>query len=681
MVRLFIDSIPYEDALNWREFSIRLQLDKTINAVITTYDIDLIAGGQLFRVLNDIRINGNYCRAIDFKLQYSCNNGQQYIDLVSGNLFITECKFNLTKCEVSTKAFDKTFSSYINTNKNVPFITNAVFTKDGDVMVPLINSTVQVFTPSTGVTFGSTRPGYKVFNLFKKIVEFISNGNVEFGSFFFQTDLIGSNHFLTSGLGLRSGIITPFTVTFADLFEFFRSKYNLGMGFVFSNGKPTLIIEKQEFFQQSAASTTIIEVQPVEVSYDVPSLFNRIALGNKSTLNQFESNKDGQFLQFPQAPFRGFLEESFLVVGECNIDSAYDAYNETEIIVCPNIIEDVFIHKNDRYDLNPFVIQTIDIATVPKSAKTDPYQINQTVYNGGLINAISSLNGIGGVPNSYMIANDGYPSIDLFFFAELNSPPTFLIPCSIGLTITAFRLLMPLAVGLIEFENIAYYSEQNGFNVPFGDVIFSSPNYFPSGFGFKAPNVCNMGFRVRLRLIKDPCAGLDQVLTLQIALNVYDELGQVLLFRALAPPIVFSPIGAPQNFQIQHSFDFIPLNTGYFVAVDLAVQKELEEDAAIYFQETDLSLGFFSDFTPYEYYAIQPSNLPIFDPNSRKTLAYTFEQPISFEQVKAILFSPFKKINFTYGFLHLQQKAGFIDTIQINNLDSFDTEFKLLNNE
>jgi hypothetical protein len=683
-IQFLINGEQYEDPLNWRDFTIKLQLDKTINAVITTYDINLELGGDAYSYLTDIRKFGSYCDPIPVMMKYSCN-GSSYFNLVEGNIFITECKFDLKRCIVSTKIFDKTFSSYINTNKNVKYITDSVFTKDLVPMVPPVITPLQMFIPKNGITSLNLVYGIKVFEYFKKLIEFISNGTVQFQSSFFQNDSIGKQHIITSGLSLRNNIVSPFTCSFVDIFELFRSKYNLGMAFQIINGQPTVIIEKVSLLNEDSRSTKINEVDEVILNYDVQQLFNRIQLGNGNFLEQFQSSNPNVFLQFPQSRFRGFRDESFFVVGQCNIDNAYDALNETEIVICPNIIEDTFVNNNTSYDLNVFVIQTENIDTTPAAKKTDPYSIFQTVYNGGLINSVSCFNAIGGIPNSEISTNTGYPSGDLFFLTEMNLPLPFNTPCSaIDPPILAWPMLMPGPVGLIEFGNNAFYTELNdGKNLPFGDVVTDvGLNFNSSLFRFVAPNVCNMSFKVRLNLRKDPCAVAFQLIVIRIVLRVYDAGGNI-AFTLVGNSVTYNALLAPLNFQLEQIFQLLPLEPGFSVGVDVLANKVTDDDAALYFQETinDFGVDFYSDFTPVINIGVANNTLPLYDPASRRTLSYEFEQPLSFEQVQLILNSPQKRIDFTYGFTQLQNGSGFIDTVQINNLDKFETNFKLLTNQ
>ena len=140
---------------------------------------------------------------------------------------------------------------------------------------------------------------------------------------------------------------------------------------------------------------------------------------------------------------------------------------------------------------------------------------------------------------------------------------------------------------------------------------------------------------------------------------------------------------APLNTQLEQFFPLVPLEGGFSVGVDVLANKVADDDAALYFQETinDFGVEFFSDFTSSIFIAVPPNDLPLYDPATRRTLSYEFEQPISFEQVQLLLNNPSKRIDFTYGFPQLQKGSGYIDTVQINGLDTFNTSFKLLTNQ
>jgi hypothetical protein len=173
-----------------------------------------------------------------------------------------------------------------------------------------------------------------------------------------------------------------------------------------------------------------------------------------------------------------------------------------------------------------------------------------------------------------------------------------------------------------------------------------------------------------------------QVIVIKVVLRIYDAGGNI-AFTMVGDPVNYTALTAPLNFQLEQFFPLVPLEGGFSVGVDVLANKITDDDAALYFQETinDFGVEFFSDFTSSIFIAVPPNDLPLYDPATRKTLSYEFEQPISFEQVQLIINNSSKRIDFTYGFNQLQTRGGFIDTVQINNLDSFETNFKLLTNQ
>jgi len=151
-IQFFINGTQYEDPLNWDQFTIRLSRDRSLNAVIVSYDVNLILGGEAYKVLNNLRVTNEYCEPLTVLIKYHCGNGGWY-NLVTGYIFLTECKFDLTRCTVSTKIFDESFSSYIGNNRNVPFVTNADKTKELVSMTPIQPYRQLVYNPKSSSLF------------------------------------------------------------------------------------------------------------------------------------------------------------------------------------------------------------------------------------------------------------------------------------------------------------------------------------------------------------------------------------------------------------------------------------------------------------------------------------------------------------------------------------------------
>jgi len=687
-IQFIINGTEYEDPLNWDDFTIRLARDRSLNAVLLSYDVNLILGGEAYKVLNNLRITNEYCEPLTVLIKYHCGTGAWY-DLVRGYIFVTECRFDLTRCTVSTRVFDESFSSYIGNNRNVPFNTSADRSKELAPIPSVVPYGLTTFDPKTGIYDRVVR-GYKLYDVFDSCVNFISNNKVKLISSFLSnpipSDSGAFNLFITSGASLRSTVIIPFTTTFIQLYESIRSKFNLGIGFQLIDGVPHILIETADYFLDQTVSTTISEVDNVTAYYDQQQLFNRVQFGSQTYTSQFDSVVDDNYLSFPDIPFRGFLDETFYVIGECNIDNVLDCFNETPIIVDNNTIEDIVVYNNNSYDNVPVLIECFGDVSPFAAWQKDPLGLGQTVYNGDFTNDNTAANFIGAVPNSIYTSYLG-PSATLFPFQvsreEFTPVP---VPCFPSTTISAFPILLDNTAGEIGFSEPAYLSNWNGvlpivsgIFFPYDNII-SDPNsnYVATPFfSYTIPGFARIIFKSEIVVAEDPCATVGQILLLNQVLTVFDPARENVLLRIEGNPLSFVALGSGVQ-QLSDIWPELVLPVGCQVCIDVKMQKVFGDDVTVYFAENNVSVGFNTIFETYEVDVVEGGELKEFDPNDYKRNAYTFKQPISFQQVKSLIEGPFKQIKFSYGFQQLQSNKGFIDTVIISDFDKFDTEFTLI---
>ena len=692
-IQFFINDTQYEDPLNWDEFTIRLARDRSLNAVLLSYDISLILGGEAYKLLNNLRIVNQYCEPLTVLIKYHFGNGGWY-DLVRGYIFVTECKFDLTRCTVSSRIFDESFSSYIGNNRNIPFNTSAVSTKELFPKSTLVPYSLTTFNPKTG-NYGRVVRGYKLFDVFDSCVSFISNNKVKLISSFL-TNLIPSDNgayrlFITSGASLRSTIITPFTTTFIQLYESIRSKYNLGIGFQLIDGIPHILIERADYFLNQTVSATIDEVDNVIASYDQQQLFNRVQFGSSTYTSQFGSVIDNNLLSFPDIPFRGFQDETFYVIGECNIDNVLDCFNDTPIIIDNNTIEDIVVYDNNSYDQIPVLIEYFGNVSPFAAIQTDPLNLDQTVYNGDLTNDNTANNFIGAVPNSIYSSYSGTPETEFPFEVRRNVFPATL-NCTIApgtLPPEALVITLDGQAGRIGEREPAYLSNWNGELAvssgeffPFSNVIVDAGNNYSNFpiYSYIVPGTARIVFESKITFRTDPCitASRGDVVVRQV-LTVFDSTRENVLTRLESSMLVYNTIqlSTPLEFPLYQMWPPLILPIGSQVCIDIKCQKAFDNGGHILMvgNSDGIVKNFFAAF---DIQSVEGGELKEFNPDDYKRNVYSFKQPISFQQVKSLIEGPFKQINFSYGFQQLQTNKGFIDTVLISDFDKFDTEFTLI---
>jgi hypothetical protein len=132
-------------------------------------------------------------------------------------------------------------------------------------------------------------------------------------------------------------------------------------------------------------------------------------------LEDFECDGGETACSFVQTPFRGFRDETFGFIGECNSSNILRLKTD-EIVFDTNVIEDVVRFNKQNYDNNGFVIQS-DVVTssILQASEGDPYSIGGFVYNDLFRNESVSANWISGYPNSLQSYLSGFdPTLTQF---------------------------------------------------------------------------------------------------------------------------------------------------------------------------------------------------------------------------------------------------------------------------
>jgi len=424
-LKFVIDGLDRGQPLNPEEFAITINTEDSIGARVVSFGNDLIFGGDVYDYLyTKLEVSG-YCELVRLSVQYKCAAGT-WEPLVDGYIIVTECLFILDKCEVKTKMYDETFSTKINNNKSIPFSLDLTTTKNGQPIVPPTLRRLEIFNPATGIFEILCAYGYPVYDVFKHLIGCMSDNLVDFESNYFKVVKPDPNvPAYTVGKSLRTRTIQQTSATFESLYAAMRSKLNLGMGFEKqANGRPLLRIEPIAYFQQSNPSANLYDQPGIEMSFDRTMLYQAVDFGNEVVLEAQECDGGNTPCTFTQTPFRGFRNETFGFVGECNTSAKLNLQTPA-IIFDANAIEDVIRFAVEDYDNDNFIIQTrfLDFGPNPDvllAQQYDPYGLGQAIYNGNFANNVVSSNWLSGYPNSlYSFLEEPWNPIDTQFFCEM----------------------------------------------------------------------------------------------------------------------------------------------------------------------------------------------------------------------------------------------------------------------
>lgn len=356
MFNFYLDDNIVNDPLNWAEFEETIERDEAINGLLPKYEIKLQFDGAGYSYLYNQYLQNGFCKLVKLRIDAKCDGN--YSQIFEGYIFISDCKFNLNRCYVECSVEDNNFGARIYNNKSLKTFLNTGKSKNG---FDITNATVQdiyVFSPSSGGYYTTLRKAVFIYDAFRFLIDFMTDGNVGFESEYLDyTDVVtGSTtiKYLTvvNGKNLRapSSQQTAY-ISFEDLFKEVSKKYPIGFTIVYRAGKPTIKIENLDYFYSQTPTLNFENIDNLNQSFDNELLYSKIIFGGNT------ATYDSSIHSFGQVKYLGFKKEEYTIQGECNIDKALDLTGE--YICDTNIIEELVDTNtgNESYDEDTFFIE------------------------------------------------------------------------------------------------------------------------------------------------------------------------------------------------------------------------------------------------------------------------------------------------------------------------------------
>jgi hypothetical protein len=426
-LKFLIDGIDRGQPLNPEDFGINITEDSAIGARIVSFDNEMIFGGDVFGYLYTKLETSGYCELVRLSVLYLCSSGT-WEPLVDGYIIATESIFDLDKCQVKTKVYDETFSTKINNNKSIPFSLRLTRSKNDTPITPPTIRRLDIFDVAMGTWYPNFTVGYGVYDVFAHLVNCMSDGLIDFDSnLFAYSDPTNDIPVYTQGNVLRTRSDIEMFATFEQLYLALKQKLNLGMGFERqANGRPLLRIEPITYFQQSTASVNLYDQPAIQMQFDTSRLYASVSFGSDPYLFPNQCNGGDGFCLFPQPTFRGFRDETFGFIGECNTSAVLDI-KTSNVVFDTNVIEDILRYQSEDYDLSPVVIQC-DYRSrfAPNSFSARVYNLpGLTIpfYNLNYNNEGVSGNWLSGYPNSLQGFFNSFDPADTVFSASVFVTP------------------------------------------------------------------------------------------------------------------------------------------------------------------------------------------------------------------------------------------------------------------
>jgi len=645
-IKFLIDGADRGQPTNAEEFSVNITEDASINTRIVSFDNDLLFVGGVYEYLFNNLIETGGCSLINVDVQYMCAG--VWKRLVTGFIIVSECNFLLDKCQVKTKLYDNSFSSKINNNKSIPFPLNSIITKNLQTVVPPVQRKIRLYNPANG-TYQYYCYGVGVYDAFKHLVSCMSDNLVDFDSNYFAFDFSADGNFnlVTTGLSIINETRDPAIVSFQDLYTALNKKLRLGMVIeTQANGRPLLRIEAADYFNQLGSQVNLYDQPKISVKLDTAQQFASIDFGSTPFLEQHECNNGQTACTFFQDSFRGFREETFGLLGECNTTAVLNLKSD-DIVFDTNVIEDTYVHSNENYNNNTFVIQSFwDVSANQGNArKFDPYNINQDVYNGDFTNSATALNWVGGYPNGIYSYIQGFVPGSTQVQARSNSSPLQ----SWGISDVFTSYYLATFRPYVKFGN-EIIDPSNNFD------FFKYTVPYTGTYTFSTTIIVSNVYEAFAQLVRSDGAG--------VFIQSYSQLA------ILADPITMIAVCNITWEVVCNEGDQVTANV--WARVDDTFPPDtatIENTYDIYTTQFD-AIG-----TPF------PNVLQPVDPNSIKRFIYSFERPLRMEEIEAILDNTSRPIKFGNYDDPLRVIEGYINKVDIKSIIKQDASIQLKSNK
>jgi hypothetical protein len=406
----FDGNLISDEPEGWQDYVTVIKLDRALNGILRTQEATISFTGDGYRYLKNLDDTVGWDRRVEVLITKSVDEGDNYRQFFKGIIFVAQVKWDDKRKKAKCKLQDDSYYSKINGNKNLECLLHIGKSKNGaDIPVPEVWRTIL-----HKVVDGSYVQGghcYKIFEVLKYLVNFMTDGEVEFASGLFGWGGERSLTFLTVGKSIRKHA-TESVDEFKDAWKMLSWTKSLQelhrkLNLVWiiqrnASGKPVLRLEKDEYVSDHATDLFRAEsVDELKTETDIERLYSAIKLGSTVTNETIGLN-------FPEdIQFAGFKIEDYIVAYKSNIDKILDL--STDWIVSSNVIEYIYANAGDETydekfvlleceDYTPAITHFLGQALTRKTnwlTAAPPYYFNESFINQNV-----ALRFLGGVPNS-----------------------------------------------------------------------------------------------------------------------------------------------------------------------------------------------------------------------------------------------------------------------------------------
>lgn len=409
--RFSLDGTLMSQPQGWDQIAVTIERDKEIRGLIVRYTSDLIWTGDGYNYLVSQMRSQGFCSLVEVLIEVEQSPGNGWETFFNGVIFLSECEINRSWCTIKATVHDDVFGAKIQNNKDLDGQVNVPRSKNDVTIFSATNTPIDFFRPSDGAVVYMNRECYKVAEVLRYIIAFMTDGTVSFASTIFETGGEWENLVICTGRAIRqTAVASPPVVSFSEIFTELHKRLNLSFAIETIAGAPTVRIEYEDYFYTATPLLNFRKIPELVQSLKDELLYAKLRIGSTTT-----QDSNGGTFAFPDIPFYSFEEETYHLVSDCNLDNELSIVGDW--IVDSNVIEDVAVNGNDEYDDDIFLVETNGTVAIEYFDFTPA-----SVYNKNLTNRFIAPRFLGAIPASIASflgnGNDG-------FEAEISPPQNY----------------------------------------------------------------------------------------------------------------------------------------------------------------------------------------------------------------------------------------------------------------
>lgn len=336
-MKYYLDNILLQDEPEG-DITTTIKRDAELGGYLITNDAKLNFWGDGYDYIQG-RMAAGFCGEIEIKINDECNG--QPVQIFIGKIFLLEITRS-SNCKINTPLQDNNYYARISKNKSIKTFIDSTRSKNGATIEAAKENFMTMFTPSTGVALPGTRKGWRVFDVFKNLVSFLSDGEMTFNSTYLGLGGEFEGLSITTGQELfQAGSGAAPQISFSDFYAEVNKKLHTVIFINLTGTLPELRIESDAVTYTTNIIKKLEAVGEVTFKVDASKLIAKVIVGSSQTMTATNLSFEGENKYYT------YKTEEYTTLGQCNMDSTLDLVSR--YITDTNTIEDCLIFQNNTF--------------------------------------------------------------------------------------------------------------------------------------------------------------------------------------------------------------------------------------------------------------------------------------------------------------------------------------------